>query len=77
MDVTMAGDTLKYNITGDNLQCVNIEFSPGEIIYSEAGSMLYMSGNVRLETKAKGGVLSGLKRSISGESFFVTNFHAE
>ncbi|HUT26828.1 MAG TPA: TIGR00266 family protein [Methanomassiliicoccales archaeon] len=71
------GDTLKYNITGDNLQCVNVEFSPGEVIYSEAGSMVYMSGNVRLETKAKGGVMSGLKRAVTGESFFVTNFHAE
>jgi len=75
--VTIAGDILKFNITGDNLQIVNIEFSPGEVIYSEAGSMLYMSGNVRLETKAKGGMMSGLKRAMTGESFFVTNFYAE
>lgn len=39
--------------------------------------MLYMSGNVQMEAKAKGGVLSGLKRAVSGESFFVTNFRAE
>lgn len=76
-EVTIPGDNLKFNITGDNLQFVNIEFAPGEVIYSEAGSMLYMSGNVRMETKAKGGVLSGLKRAVAGESFFVTNFHAE
>ncbi|MCX6650597.1 MAG: TIGR00266 family protein [Methanomassiliicoccales archaeon] len=68
---------MRFNITGDNLQFVNIEFGPGEVIYSEAGSMLYMSGNVRLETKAKGGVFSGLKRAMTGESFFVTNFSVE
>jgi len=68
---------MKFNITGDNLQIVNVEFNPGEVIYSEAGSMMYMSGNVRMEAKAKGGLMSGLKRSLSGESFFVTNFHAD
>jgi uncharacterized protein (TIGR00266 family) len=68
---------LKYTISGDNLQFVNIEFMPGEMIYSEAGSMVYMSGNVRMETKATGGVLSGLKRAMAGESFFVTNFYAD
>jgi len=68
---------MKYSITGDNLQFVNVEFMPGEMIYSEAGSMLYMSGDVRLETKATGGLMSGLKRAMAGESFFVTNFHAE
>ncbi|QLH75253.1 MAG: TIGR00266 family protein [Methanomassiliicoccales archaeon] len=68
---------MKYNISGDNLQFVNIEFNPGEVIYSEAGSMVYMSGNVRMEAKASGGILKGLKRAVSGESFFVTNFHAE
>ncbi|HQM66354.1 MAG: TIGR00266 family protein [Methanomassiliicoccales archaeon] len=68
---------MKYTISGDNLQFVNIEFMPGEMIYSEAGSMVYMSGNVRMETKATGGVLSGLKRAMAGESFFVTNFYAD
>lgn len=68
---------MKYNITGDNLQFVNVEFNPGEMIYSEAGSMVYMSGNVRMEAKATGGVLKGLKRAVTGETFFVTNFHAD
>ncbi|HOO03425.1 MAG TPA: TIGR00266 family protein [Methanomassiliicoccales archaeon] len=68
---------MKYTISGDNLQFVNIEFMPGEMIYSEAGSMVYMSGNVRMEAKATGGVLSGLKRAMAGESFFVTNFYAD
>ena len=64
---------MKYTISGDNLQFVNIEFMPGEMIYSEAGSMVYMSGNVRMEAKATGGVLSGLKRAMAGESFMQQN----
>jgi len=68
---------LKYNISGDNLQFVNIEFNPGEVLFSEAGSMVYMSGNVRMEAVASGGILKGLKRKMMGETFFVTNFHAE
>ncbi|NLI73697.1 MAG: TIGR00266 family protein [Euryarchaeota archaeon] len=68
---------MKYTITGDNLQFVNVEFEPGETLYSEAGSMVYMSGNVRMEAKASGGFFKGLKRSLSGESFFVTNFHVD
>ncbi len=34
---------MKYTISGDNLLFVNIEFQPGEMIYSEAGSMVYIS----------------------------------
>ena len=68
---------MKYTISGDNLQFVNIEFQPGEMIYSEAGSMVYMSGNVRLETRASGGLWKGVKRMAMGESFFITNFYAD
>ncbi|HQA21021.1 MAG TPA: AIM24 family protein [Methanomassiliicoccaceae archaeon] len=68
---------MKYTITGDNLQFVNVEFNPGEVMYSDAGSMVYMSGNVRMEAKVSGGLLKGLKRTLTGESFFVTNFYAD
>jgi uncharacterized protein (TIGR00266 family) len=68
---------MKYTISGDNLQFVNIEFQPGEMIYSEAGSMVYMSGNVRLETRASGGLWKGVKRMAMGETFFITNFYAD
>jgi uncharacterized protein (TIGR00266 family) len=67
---------MKYTITGDNLQFANLEIQPGETIYSEAGSMVYMSGNINMEAKMRGGLVSGLKRKLTGETFFVTNFHA-
>lgn len=68
---------MKYNISGDNLQFANVEISPGEMVYSEAGSMVYMSGNVRMEAKASGGLMKGLKRAVTGETFFVTHFFAD
>ncbi|HDP96804.1 MAG TPA: TIGR00266 family protein [Euryarchaeota archaeon] len=67
---------MKYSITGDNLQLLNIELMPNEKVYSEAGSMVFMSGNVVMEARAKGGLMAGLKRKMTGESFFVTEFFA-
>jgi len=68
---------VKYSISGDNLQVVNIEFMPGETVYGEAGAMAYMSGNVSMEAKMKGGLLKGFKRKLTGESFFMTEFTAQ
>ncbi len=68
---------MKHSITGDNLQFVHLEFAPGEMAWAEAGAMVYMSGNVTMNAKARGGLMSGLKRVLTGESFFVTEFSAE
>ena len=45
---------MKYTITGDNLQFVNVQLEPGEELMSTAGSMSYMTGNVRMEAKMEG-----------------------
>ncbi len=66
---------MKYRILGDNLQVVMVELNPGEKVYAEAGAMNHMSGNMVMEAKAKGGLLSGLKRAfLMKESFFLTEF---
>ncbi len=65
---------MKYNITGDNLQIVTCELDPNERMYAEAGAMVYMSGNMTFEARAKGGVMKCLKRKLTGESFFLTEF---
>ena len=65
---------MKYKITGDNLQIVTCELDPNERVYAEAGAMVYMSGNMMFEARAKGGVMKGLKRKLTGESFFLTEF---
>ncbi|HDI74249.1 MAG TPA: TIGR00266 family protein [Candidatus Korarchaeota archaeon] len=68
---------MKYRILGDNLQILIIELAPGEKVYAEAGALNHMSGNIKMDVKAKGGLGASLKRAISGESFFVTEFSAE
>lgn len=67
---------MKYNITGDNLQLVTLEVGPTEKIYAEAGSMVYMSSNIAMEAKMRGGFLKGLGRKIAGESLFMTEFYS-
>lgn len=55
-----------------------IEIEPGERIQAETGAMVSMSGGVRVETGTRGGLLSGLKRSVlGGESFFINTFSAD
>jgi uncharacterized protein (TIGR00266 family) len=50
---------------------------PNEEIQVEAGSMVAMSKGITLETKAAGGLLTALKRSIlGGESFFLNTYRA-
>lgn len=49
----------------------------GESIVAEAGAMVTMDIGIEIETKAKGGLLSSLGRSVfGGESFFLNTFKA-
>jgi uncharacterized protein (TIGR00266 family) len=45
-------------------------------ILAEAGAMVSMSANVELQSQMKGGLMGALKRSIGGESAFVSTFTA-
>ena len=68
---------MNYKIMGNNLQIVEIELEPGENVYSESGTMKYMSESVVMDTNTRGGLLKGLKRSFSGDTLFITNFKSE
>lgn len=51
--------------------------SPGENIQVEGGAMVGMSPGMELKTKARGGVLRSLARSVlGGESFFINTYTA-
>ncbi len=51
------------------------EVLPNDKVYADAGSMIYMSANVQMSAKARGGLMSGLARkALTGESFFLTEF---
>lgn len=54
-----------------------ISIPPGGELHVEAGAMAAYSDGVEVETKAKGGVMAGLKRSVlGGESFFINTFRS-
>lgn len=53
---------------------------PGEMLYAESGAFMALKGPVQFDTstrqKGGGGILKGLKRLVSGESFFINKFTA-
>src|SRR4030042_4861872 len=67
-------DIIDYNIYGDDLQLVEIELDPGEGVRAEVGTMTYMQEGIDMQTSTGGGLLQGLKRAVTGESFFITTF---
>lgn len=51
--------------------------SAGETIKAEGGAMVSHTAGITMETKAEGGIMKGLKRSLlGGESFFMNTFTA-
>jgi len=53
------------------------KLEPNEVVQVEAGSMVGMSPGITLETKAAGGILASLARSmLGGESFFMNTYRA-
>jgi uncharacterized protein (TIGR00266 family) len=54
-----------------------VKLGPNEVIRTEAGAMVSMSPDLKIETQARGGVLSSLARSVlGGESFFINTYTA-
>lgn len=67
-------DVIDYQIIGDDMQMVEVELDPGEGVRAEAGAMTYMEDGIQMETGTGGGIFRGLKRVVTGESFFITTF---
>lgn len=73
-------DVIDYKIYGDDLQLVEVELDPGEGVRAETGTMTYMEDGIEMDTGTGssggllGGLFSGFKRVLAGESFFITTF---
>ena len=73
-----------YEIFGDDMQIVEVELDPSEVVIAEAGAMNYMEDGIGFETKMgdgskpSGGMLDSIlnvgKRVMTGESIFMTHF---
>ncbi|ETV74775.1 hypothetical protein H257_10849 [Aphanomyces astaci] len=61
-------------IVGQESQLVHITLEPNQKLRAESGAMIYMTDGVHLDTHTAGGVQQGLKRMMTGENFFVTEY---
>jgi uncharacterized protein (TIGR00266 family) len=73
---------LDYTIQGDNLQIARVRLKPGQEVYAEAGKMVYKTANVQWDTRMTGTtlgdkLLGALRRTLTGESLFLTYFRAD
>jgi len=55
---------------GPSFSMLDVDLAEGEKIIAEGGSMTWMQ-NVKLTTNMTGGIMSGLKRAVTGESMFL------
>ena len=74
-------EPLDYSIVGDNLQIARVRLKNGQEVYAEAGKMVYKTPNVAWDTRMTGHtlgekLLGALRRTVTGESLFVTYFRA-
>jgi uncharacterized protein (TIGR00266 family) len=77
-------DVIDYEIFGHEMQFCEITLDPSEMVIAEAGSMMYMTSGIKMETVFGdpsqqnqgffGKVLSAGKRVLTGESIFMTTF---
>ena len=75
---------LEYVILGSEMQLVEIDLSPGQVVIAEAGAMMYMENDIEFTTKLGDGsepkkgffkkLLSAGGRWLTGESLFLTHF---
>lgn len=61
-------------IEGSETQIVMVDLEPGQILRAETGSLLYMTDGVELETSLGGGLSAGLKRYMTGQNMFISDF---
>lgn len=80
----MNSHEIDYEIYGDDMQAVEIELDPNEVVIAEAGAMNWMEDGIQFEAKMGDGsepdsgfmgkLLSAGKRVMTGESLFMTHF---
>ncbi len=65
---------MQYQIDGTVLQTVTVQLDAGETVFSQTNTMCWMNDAITMDTHTGGGLFAGLKRSLTGGSFFVTDF---
>lgn len=76
--------SLDYNIQGDDMQFVSFRLTRGQSVIAEAGSLMYMDDNIKIDTSICDGsetrpgfwssLLGAGQRILAGESFFLNHY---
>jgi len=80
----LVADVIDFKICGSEMQFVEIELDPGETVIAEAGSMMYKSPSVSMQSLLGDGsaqsaglvdkLIGAGKRLLTGEGLFMTAF---
>ena len=65
---------MDFKVVGDAMPCVVCQLNMGEEVQAEAGSLMYMTEGIELNTQMTGGLFAGVKRMLSGATLFLTHF---
>ena len=68
---------MNYKIIGNTVPAVEVNLNKGESMYTQSGAMAWKTPNIKMETNTKGGIMKGLGRMLSGDSFFMNTYTAE
>jgi uncharacterized protein (TIGR00266 family) len=68
---------MKYEIKGTPFPVVTCQLEKGESMITEKGGMVWMTDKIQMVTDAKGGLMKGLGRMVTGESLFLNTYTAE
>ena len=68
---------MEATIRDGQAPAVIVSLAAGEQLTSEAGAMMFLSGDVSMDVEMPGGLMGGLKRAaLAGESLFLTRYTA-
>ncbi|AFG37824.1 TIGR00266 family protein [Spirochaeta africana] len=67
---------MQYTILGSSMPLLECTLNAGEKVLSQPGAMKYMDYGVVMKTGIQGGISGFFKRTLSGESGFMSTFEA-
>ncbi len=68
---------MQYEIVGKTVPAVEVTLNAGEAMFTQKGGMIWETEGIKMKTDTKGGLMKGLGRMLSGESFFMATYCSE
>lgn len=68
---------MRYEIVGEPAPAVICHLEAGESMFTESGSMIWMTPNMKMETNSGGGLKKAFGRMLSGDSIFQNVYTAQ